>query len=200
MPATPAPEPGGPTAPLDGGRPTIAVRPFELLGAAPSQQAIAEAIPAELIASLSRLHWLNIIARAPSFQMPEPGSWSGPNGWSARGTRSMTCARSWPGASRSRWRAACPATRPRSCGTIPPRASMPGGTTISGSGTCSVTTARTTRSPPGTSNAPCRWIRTSPGPCGAVLHGVSDCVSAFRGRERGPYAPGPAPSGQRAAP
>ena len=53
-PAAAAPAPA--TTPT--GKPTIAIRPFELIGHDPAHQAIAEAIPAELIATLSRLRWL----------------------------------------------------------------------------------------------------------------------------------------------
>jgi TolB-like protein len=49
-------------------RPTIAVRPFQLIGADPVRQAIAEAIPSEIIATLSRLGWINVIARGSSFR------------------------------------------------------------------------------------------------------------------------------------
>jgi TolB-like protein len=49
-------------------KPTIAIRPFQLLGSDPAHQAVAEAIPAELIATLSRLRWVNVIARGSSFQ------------------------------------------------------------------------------------------------------------------------------------
>ncbi|MDI3337966.1 winged helix-turn-helix domain-containing protein [Defluviimonas aestuarii] len=49
-------------------KPTIAIRPFQLLGHNPTQQAVAEAIPAELIATLSRLRWINVIARGSSFR------------------------------------------------------------------------------------------------------------------------------------
>lgn len=49
------------------GKPTIAVRPFQLIGGNTADLAIAEAIPSELIATLSRLRWLNVIARGSSF-------------------------------------------------------------------------------------------------------------------------------------
>lgn len=64
LPATVTPAPAA--APT--GKPTIAIRPFELIGHDPGHQAIAEAIPAELIATLSRLRWLNVIARGSSFR------------------------------------------------------------------------------------------------------------------------------------
>ena len=49
-------------------KPTIAIRPFRLVGSDLAHQAVAEAIPAELIATLSRLRWVNVIARGSSFQ------------------------------------------------------------------------------------------------------------------------------------
>ena len=49
-------------------KPTIAIRPFQLLGSDPAHLAVAEAIPAELIATLSRLRWINVIARGSSFR------------------------------------------------------------------------------------------------------------------------------------
>ena len=50
------------------GRPSIAVLPFRLLGASEDQTVIADAIPAELITSLSRLRWLKIFARGSCFK------------------------------------------------------------------------------------------------------------------------------------
>jgi TolB-like protein/tetratricopeptide (TPR) repeat protein len=52
----------------DIGKPVIAVVPFVRIGGAEDHAAISEAIPAELISSLSRLRWLNVIARASSFR------------------------------------------------------------------------------------------------------------------------------------
>ena len=49
-------------------RPTLAVLPFILIGSEAQSDAIAEAIPAELIATLSRLRWIKIIARGSSFR------------------------------------------------------------------------------------------------------------------------------------
>src|SRR5512139_549276 len=49
-------------------RPSIAVLPFRLLGAEGPYATIADAIPDELIAELSRLRWLFIIARGSSFR------------------------------------------------------------------------------------------------------------------------------------
>lgn len=56
-------------SPQGDGRPAIAVLPFSLLGTNELHQAIAEAIPGELIATLSRLRWIKVIARASSFQL-----------------------------------------------------------------------------------------------------------------------------------
>jgi DNA-binding winged helix-turn-helix (wHTH) protein/tetratricopeptide (TPR) repeat protein len=49
-------------------RPSIAVLPFSLVGAPDRYGVIAEALPHELIAELSRLRWLLVIARGSSFQ------------------------------------------------------------------------------------------------------------------------------------
>jgi TolB-like protein len=49
-------------------RPSIAVLPFSLLGDPGETGWLAEAIPHELIAELSRLHWLFVIARGSSFR------------------------------------------------------------------------------------------------------------------------------------
>ena len=54
-----------------GQRPTVAVLPFTLIGGSESYSAIADAIPSELIASLSRLRWLKVIARGSSFRFRE---------------------------------------------------------------------------------------------------------------------------------
>lgn len=67
-PAAPAEEPEVPAAPGSGHRPTIAIRPFDLIGGDAAHQAVAEAIPAELIATLSRLRWIKVIARGSSFR------------------------------------------------------------------------------------------------------------------------------------
>ncbi len=56
------------TAPVSENRPTIAVLPFTLLATSDAHQAIAEAIPGELIATLSRLRWIKVIARGSTFQ------------------------------------------------------------------------------------------------------------------------------------
>lgn len=49
-------------------RPSIAVLPFRLVGIAGPYAAIAEALPHELIAELSRLRWLFVTARGSSFR------------------------------------------------------------------------------------------------------------------------------------
>lgn len=53
-------------------RPSIAVLPFRLLGATGPYAAIADALPDELIAEMSRLRWLFVIARASSFRLRSP--------------------------------------------------------------------------------------------------------------------------------
>jgi len=50
------------------GRPSIAVLPFQLMGEGGPHDVIADALPAELIMDLSRLHWLFVIARGSSFR------------------------------------------------------------------------------------------------------------------------------------
>ena len=49
-------------------RPSLAILPFSLIGDAAEFSAIADAIPAELISSLSRLRWIQVIARGSSFR------------------------------------------------------------------------------------------------------------------------------------
>jgi TolB-like protein len=49
-------------------KPSIAVLPFRLVGVAGPYAAIADALPHELIAELSRLRWLFVIARGSSFR------------------------------------------------------------------------------------------------------------------------------------
>lgn len=53
-------------------RPSIAVLPFRLIGRAGRYAAIADAIPHELIAELSRLRWLFVTARGSSFRLRTP--------------------------------------------------------------------------------------------------------------------------------
>jgi len=50
-------------------RPSIAVLPFRLIGEAGRYAAIADALPHELIAELSRLRWLFVTARGSSFRL-----------------------------------------------------------------------------------------------------------------------------------
>lgn len=52
--------------------PSIAVLPFQLLGAVGPYATIAEALPDELIAELARLRWLFVIARGSSFRFRSP--------------------------------------------------------------------------------------------------------------------------------
>lgn len=54
--------------PRAGGKPSIAVLPFELLGHVEPYGVLADALPHELIAALSRLRWLVVIARGSSFR------------------------------------------------------------------------------------------------------------------------------------
>jgi DNA-binding winged helix-turn-helix (wHTH) protein/tetratricopeptide (TPR) repeat protein len=53
---------------LESSRPAIAVLPFRLVGVAGPYATIAEALPDELIAQLSRLRWLFVIARGSTFK------------------------------------------------------------------------------------------------------------------------------------
>jgi len=53
-------------------RPSIAVLPFRLIGDAGPYAAIADALPHELIAELSRLRWLFVTARGSSFRLRAP--------------------------------------------------------------------------------------------------------------------------------
>lgn len=63
------------TTPLaDMGKPSIAVLPFHVLGLDPTQALLGEALPHELIAELSRIRWLFVIARGSSFQFRGAGS------------------------------------------------------------------------------------------------------------------------------
>lgn len=51
-----------------GGRPSIAVLPFDLLGMLPELAILGDAIPHEIIEALSRLRWLAVIARGSTFR------------------------------------------------------------------------------------------------------------------------------------
>lgn len=64
--ATPVAEPPTPAVAED--RPSIAVLPFRLVGAPGPLSFVAEALADELIADLSRLRWLLVIARASTFR------------------------------------------------------------------------------------------------------------------------------------
>jgi TolB-like protein len=66
--AAAAPELPGGLAQVERAQPSIAVLPFALLGAAGPYAAIADALPHDLIAELSRLRWLFVIARGSSFR------------------------------------------------------------------------------------------------------------------------------------
>lgn len=63
-----APSPGAD----HGVRPSIAVLPFRLTGAAGMQAVLADALSDELIADLARLRWLFVIARGSSFRFRGP--------------------------------------------------------------------------------------------------------------------------------
>lgn len=68
------PDPIAPPEPIrQGGRPVLAVLPFSLIHSDPSQSAIAEGVPAELISALSRLRAVKVIARASTFRF-DPAS------------------------------------------------------------------------------------------------------------------------------
>ncbi len=51
-----------------GGRPSIAVLPFQQLGVLPDLAILGDAIPHEIIEALSRLRWLAVIARGSTFR------------------------------------------------------------------------------------------------------------------------------------
>ena len=53
---------------LTGGRPSIAVLPFQQLGLPPDLAILGDAIPHEIIEALSRLRWLAVIARGSTFR------------------------------------------------------------------------------------------------------------------------------------
>lgn len=56
------------TAEIFGGQPSIAVLPFRQIGESEAFRAIADAVPSELISSLSRLRWLKVVARGSTFR------------------------------------------------------------------------------------------------------------------------------------
>ena len=51
------------------GRPSIAILPFQLLGASGPYALMAEALPHDLLAELARLRWLFVVARGSSFRL-----------------------------------------------------------------------------------------------------------------------------------
>ena len=53
---------------LEDSKPSIAILPFGIVGYTENFSAIGDAIPTELISSLSRLRWLRVIARGSSFR------------------------------------------------------------------------------------------------------------------------------------
>lgn len=55
-----------------GGRPSLAVLPFQPLGDLGPYGALAEALPHELIAELARLRWLLVTARGSAFRLRDP--------------------------------------------------------------------------------------------------------------------------------
>ena len=57
-----------PIPPQADGKPSIAVLPFRLVGIAGDYAPLADALPHELITSLSRLRWLFVIARGSTFR------------------------------------------------------------------------------------------------------------------------------------
>lgn len=67
---TPAPLAEEPLAPTS--RPSIAVLPFRNVGQRDHWSAIADALPSELISSLSRLKWLRVLARGSTFRFRDP--------------------------------------------------------------------------------------------------------------------------------
>lgn len=69
VPVAPAAEDGGPGAHLPaGGKPSLMVLPFHLIGGRGDYAVVADAIPHELIQGLSRLRWLRVIARGTAFR------------------------------------------------------------------------------------------------------------------------------------
>jgi TolB-like protein/DNA-binding winged helix-turn-helix (wHTH) protein len=56
------------------GKPSIAVLPFDVIGADPHGLLLGDALPHEIIAELSRLRWLFVIARGSSFRFRGAGA------------------------------------------------------------------------------------------------------------------------------
>ncbi|MEQ8348086.1 MAG: winged helix-turn-helix domain-containing protein [Sneathiellaceae bacterium] len=78
--AAPAEEGGTSPAPppVADGRPSIAVLPFAAIGGESRFGNISMALPHDLIAALSRLHWLFVISRSSSFQFQGAHGGGGP--------------------------------------------------------------------------------------------------------------------------
>ena len=53
-------------------KPSIAILPFKMVGYSEKFSALADAVPAELISSLSRLRWLTVVARGSTFRFRGP--------------------------------------------------------------------------------------------------------------------------------
>jgi TolB-like protein/Tfp pilus assembly protein PilF len=64
-------QPPGGAARETGEQPSIAVLPFREIGQTESYGAIADAVPSELISSLSRLRWLKVVARGSTFRFTD---------------------------------------------------------------------------------------------------------------------------------
>lgn len=60
------------SAPELGGRPSLAVLPFQALGDLGPYAAVADALPHDLIAELARLRWLFVTARGSAFRLRDP--------------------------------------------------------------------------------------------------------------------------------
>jgi TolB-like protein len=71
-PATLAPPPAPASAPPGATKPGIAVLPFQPLGLPADLAVLCDAIPHEVIQTLSRLRWLSVIARGSSFRFRGP--------------------------------------------------------------------------------------------------------------------------------
>ncbi|MGB0749729.1 MAG: winged helix-turn-helix domain-containing protein [Magnetospiraceae bacterium] len=58
--------------PAAGGKPSIMVLPFQCFGGETADNILADAVPHELIQTLSRMRWLTIIARGTAFRFRDP--------------------------------------------------------------------------------------------------------------------------------
>ena len=67
-----SPQPPPVEAAIPPARPSIAVLPFRLVGGGGPYDAIADALPHELIAELARVRWLFVTARGSSFRLRAP--------------------------------------------------------------------------------------------------------------------------------